>query len=80
MTVDNFVLALRMFSSRPRFRPFVVEMHTGFHFLVRHPEALILRGQLAVYIRRNYYVRLFDASSVNQLCDHPFEDEAAHPP
>jgi len=69
-----FVIALRAFTTRRQFQPFVVELNTGFRFVVRHPEALMLRRELAVYTRRDYFVRLFDASSVTQLCDLPFDE------
>jgi hypothetical protein len=75
MTAENFALALRMFTTRRSFRPFVIELNTGFRFQITHPEALILRSELAYFVRRNFFYRLFDASSVNQVCDLPFEEE-----
>ena len=71
----TFAIALRSFTNRRHFQPFVVELHTGFRFLVRHPEALVLRGDVAVFARRDFTYRLFDCTSVNQLCDLPFEEE-----
>jgi hypothetical protein len=71
----TFVATLRALTNRRRFQPFVVELHTGFRLLVRHPEALTLRGDVAIFLRRNGTHRLFDASSVNQLCELPFEEE-----
>jgi hypothetical protein len=76
MTAENFAWALRLFSSRRTFVPFVVELNTGFRLVIRHPEALVLRKDLAYYVRRDYYTRLFDASSVTQLCDLPFKEPA----
>lgn len=71
----TFATALRSFTNRRHFQPFVVELRTGFRLLVRHPEALVLRGDVAVFVRRSFTHRLFDASSVNQLCELPFEEE-----
>jgi len=71
----TFAIALRAFTNRRHFEPFVVELRTGFRLIVRHPEALILRGDVAVHVRRNSTHRLFDASSVNQLSELPFEEE-----
>jgi hypothetical protein len=71
----TFVTALRAFTNRRRFQPFAVELRTGFRLIVRHPEALVLRGDVAFFVRRNFTYRLFDASSVSQLCDLPFEEE-----
>jgi hypothetical protein len=75
MRRDTFKVALRAFTKRRQFQPFVVELKTGFRLIVRHPEALMLRGDVAMFIRRNRTHRLFDASSVNQLCELPFEEE-----
>jgi hypothetical protein len=74
MTTENFAWALRLFTSRGTFLPFVVEFNSGFRLTVRHPEALVLRRDLAYYVGPNYYTRLFDASCVTQLSDLPFED------
>ena len=74
MTHDNFAWALRLFSRRRPFLPYVVELNTGFRLVVLHPEALMLRRELAVFVRRDYFTRLFDAASVTQLSDLPFED------
>jgi hypothetical protein len=74
MTTENLARALRLFALRRTFLPYVVELNTGFRLVIRHPEALVLRKELAYYIRRDYNVRLFDASSVTQMSDLPFAE------
>jgi hypothetical protein len=69
VTPVNFQIALNAFCNRRPFRPFVVELVSGDRFRVRHPEALVLRGTLAVYNAPNQAIRLFDSESVCQLGD-----------
>jgi hypothetical protein len=66
---DNFRAALRSFTRRRPFQPFVVELVTGERIQVRHPEVLVLGGDVAVYNHPNRAVLLFDGESVCQLCD-----------
>ena len=69
MTPQNFQQTLRAFSRRQPFRPFVVELVSGDRFRVRHPEALSMRGTVAMFIGPNAAVKLFDSDNVSQLCD-----------
>jgi hypothetical protein len=70
-----FEIALRAFAARRPFQPFLVELHGDLRLLVEHPDFLSIRGHLAIYLRKNGTYRLFDCTSVNQLCHPPFEDE-----
>jgi hypothetical protein len=69
MTPENFVVALRAFVRRQPFRPFRVELTSGDRIRVQHPEALLMRGQVVMYIAPDTSVKLFDSSSVCQLFD-----------
>ncbi len=71
MIHENFTATLRAFIRRQPFRPFLVELTSGDRFRVQHPEALSMRGALAVYVGTNGSVKLFDCDSVSQLCDEP---------
>jgi hypothetical protein len=71
MTGQNFQIALRAFTRRSRFRPFLVELISGDRFRVGHPEALTMRGKVAMYVAPDKAVKLFDSESVCQLCDEP---------
>ena len=50
MLLENFERILRGFTQRTPFRPFTVELINGRQFAVEHPEALIIRNGMAVYI------------------------------
>ena len=69
MSPQNFAIALRAFTRRSPFRPFLVELTSGDRFHVHHPEALALRGQVAMFIGPDAAVRLFDSESACQLLD-----------
>jgi hypothetical protein len=69
MAVDNFVRSLRAFQRRTPFRPFTVELVSGYRFQVDHPEAMVLRDGVAVYIAPGGHPTLFDHEGVSQLFD-----------
>jgi hypothetical protein len=71
MTAANFQRALRGFSQRAPFRPYLVELVSGDRFRVTHPEALSLRGSTALYLGPNRAYRVFDSEGVCQLFDPP---------
>jgi hypothetical protein len=60
---------LRAFQRRTPFRPFTVELVSGHRFQVDHPEALVLRDGVAVYVAPGGYPTLFDHEGVSQLFD-----------
>lgn len=67
MTIESFATALRAFVRRKPFRPFTVELLSGDRFAVDHPEALVFRGGVAVFIDAAGVPVLFDHESVSQL-------------
>jgi len=67
MEAVAFERALRAFSQRKPFQPFVVEMVSGTRLQIDHPEALISRGPVAVHIDKNYEYTLFDHSRVSTM-------------
>lgn len=69
MTDSNFEKSLRTFVKRTPFKPFAVELASGVGFTVDHPEALALRGAVAVYIDRDGEYALFDSTGVTQLLE-----------
>ena len=58
MEKDNFERLLRALSHRKPFRSYTVEFVNGEHIEVDHPEALIVRAGVAVYLTRRRYPRL----------------------
>ena len=69
MSPSGFRQALRSFSKRRPFRPFRVEFFTGEEILVRHPEAMDIRGNIVAFIAPNRHVRFFDSYSICQFLE-----------
>jgi hypothetical protein len=67
MLNQNFERSLRAFVRRTPFRPFTVEFVSGDRIEVDHPEAMVFRSGLAVYISAEGVPTLFDHESVSQL-------------
>jgi hypothetical protein len=71
MTSERFATALRAHIRRNPFRTFAVELVSGDRFAVDHPEALVFRGGVAVFINSKGIPTLFDHESVAQLIGAP---------
>jgi hypothetical protein len=69
MTESNFQQALQAFFRLRPFKPFAVELASGDRFTVDDPEAVALRGGVAVYIGTDGSYKLFDSTGVTQLVD-----------
>jgi len=67
MLADNFMRTLRALARRVPFKPFTVELVSGDRIEVDHPEALVFRAGLAVYIYAEGVPILFDHEGVAQL-------------
>ena len=67
MTAHNFEQTLRAFQRRAPFRPFTVELVSGDRIQVDHPEALVIRKGLAVFIDSAGIPSLFDHEGVSQV-------------
>jgi hypothetical protein len=67
MTADHFDRSLRSFQRRKPFRAFTVELVSGDRFQVDHPEALIVRDGVAVFVAQGGVPTLFDHESVSQI-------------
>ena len=77
MLLENFERILRGFTQRTPFRPFTVELINGRRFAVEHPEALIIRNGMAVYIApTDGALTIFDHEGVNQFTGAPEVDTA----
>jgi hypothetical protein len=71
MTADNFERVLRAFQRRAPFKPFGVELVSGHRFEVDHPEAMVLRAGIAVFIAADGTPTLFDHEGVSQVVGEP---------
>jgi hypothetical protein len=67
MLPANFERTLRALVRRAPFRPFTVELVSGDRIVVDHPEALVYRAGVAVYISPEGYPAVFDHEGVSQI-------------
>ena len=67
MIRENFERVLQACQRRSPFRPFTVEFVSGEQVSVDHPEALVLRAGVAVYISPQGVPTLFDHESVSEV-------------
>jgi hypothetical protein len=71
MNQANFEKARRAFMRRHPFLPLIVESNNGDRIRIPHPEALVMRGPIAMFIGPDSAVKLFDGESITQLTDEP---------
>ncbi len=67
MTPEHFEKALQAFQRRRPFRSFSVHFASGEHIEVDHPEALIIRSGVGVYLSAAGVPTLFDHESVSEV-------------
>jgi len=72
----NFERSLRAFQRRMPFRSFTVALVNGDRFQVDHPEALVLRDGVAVFIAAGGVPTLFDHESVSEVIGEPLAQSA----
>ncbi len=76
MESESFDHSLRAFFRRAPFASFTVELVSGERITVDHPEALVYRGGLAVYVALDGTPTLFNHAGVTRLIGVP-ESESA---
>jgi hypothetical protein len=76
MTTDAFDRSLRAFQRRTPFRPYNVELVSGFRFQVDHPEALVFRSGVAVFFAPDGTPTLFDHEGVSRLVGETADESA----
>jgi hypothetical protein len=67
MEAEAFERSLRAFSRRKPFQPFIVEMVSGTTLQIEHPEALIFRSRVAVYVDKDNEITHFDNTGVSKI-------------
>lgn len=67
MTPENFDQTLAAFQQRAPFRPFTVVLSSGTRFEVDHPNALVTRDGVAVFIAPGGAPRIFDHEGVEHF-------------
>jgi hypothetical protein len=71
MQAQTFDEGLRGLSRRAPFKPFMVELVSGKSFTVDHPDALVFRAGVAVFIDPRGALSIFDHESVSRLVETP---------
>lgn len=74
MTAETFDRTLRAFQRRTPFRPFTVELVSGFRFQVDHPEALVYRAGTGIYVASDGTPTLFDHEGVSRLVGETLQE------
>ena len=77
MTPDHFQTAIRAFQRRTPFQAYVVELVSGERVRVDHPEALVIRGGVAVFVSADGAPAIFDLEGVSQIIATPKDSAAA---
>lgn len=67
MTADNFDALLRGLRDMRPFRVFTVELMSGERFEVDHPDAIVIREGVAVFMAPGAIPHWFDHESLNQV-------------
>jgi hypothetical protein len=67
MTADHFLRTLQAYQKRHPFGSFRVRFVSGEHIDVDHPEAVIVRGGVGVYLSSKGVPTLFDHESVSEV-------------
>jgi hypothetical protein len=77
MKAAGFERSLLAFSRRTPFQSFAVERSSGGRIIGDHPEALVYRGGLAVYVAPDGTPTLFDHAGVTQMIGSPDSQSTA---
>ena len=77
MVAEHFQTAIRAFQRRSPFKPYVVELVSGERIRVDHPEALVIRGGVAVFVNSEGAPSIFDHEGVSQIIADSPESSAA---
>ena len=76
MKADNFEGTLRALQRKSPFQPFAVDLINGERVEVYHPEALVVRGNLAVHFDPQNRMTIFDHEGVARVVT-PLKREVA---
>jgi hypothetical protein len=77
MTADHFQTTIRAFQRRAPCRSYIVELVSDDRVVVDHPEALVVRGGVGVFVSSAGAPTIFDHEGVSQVIATPGESAAA---
>ena len=69
MNIFNLRVALNSFKKRRPFRNFTLELTSGNHVRISHPEAVLWKGEILLYFSSDGKYHVFDSESVCQLLE-----------
>lgn len=67
MTIEYFQTTIRAFQRRAPFQAYFIELVSGDRVRVDHPEALVIRGGVAVFLSADGAPAIFDHEGVSQV-------------
>jgi hypothetical protein len=76
MAPEDFERTLRAFQRRTPFKAFTVELVSGYRFQVDHPEALVFRDGVALFVAKGGVPVVFDHEGVSQVLGEPMQQTA----
>lgn len=77
MTAEHFQTTLRGSQRRTPFHPYIVELVSGDRITVDHPEALVVRGGVGVFVSADGAPTIIYHEGVCQVIAAPGESAAA---
>ncbi len=77
MTVEHFQTTIRAFQRRMPFKPYTVELVSGDRVQIDHPESLVIRAGVGVFVNVSGAPVMFDHEGVSQIFGSSDETAAA---
>jgi len=77
VTTDHFQTTIRAFRRRTPFKTYAVELVSGDRVRVDHPEALVIRAGVGVFVNVSGAPTIFDHEGVSQIFASSDESAAA---
>ena len=77
MTTEHLQTTIRALQRRTPFKPYVVELVSGDRVQVDHPEALVIRAGVGVFVNVSGAPTIFDREGVSQIFASSDESAAA---
>jgi hypothetical protein len=77
VTPDHFQTTIRACQKRAPFQPYAVELVSGERVRVDYPEALVIRGGVAVFLSADGAPSIFDHEGVSRITATPSDTAAA---
>jgi hypothetical protein len=77
MRAEPFETTIRTFQKRTPFQAYSVELVSGDRVRVDHPEALVMRGGVGVFVSADGAPAIFNHQGVSQIIATPTDTAAA---